>query len=97
MDTFFDLQVCAGILWGLWIVFRKLWAWRKKRIDVDRTKQYNRGYDYACGALMRGDVTAIEMQAQYDHGRDLRSIRFDIGMERAVDDLVALGMKDDRL
>ena len=65
---------------------------RKQRVDQDL---YCRGYDYAAGALLRGEKTPLVLNAeQVDYNRNL----FDFGMDAAIAKVTELGIvKDDRM
>ena len=67
--------------------------WLKKRRENRARKLYNRGFDYAAGALLRGEKTPIELQAEScPEDRD----EFDIGVDHAINKLLNL-IEDNRI
>lgn len=76
--------------------FRKWHGNRKlKRID----DAYTHGYDYAAGALLRGEKTPYDLEAEADTSstfhEDEENRSWDRGMMAAVDKLVLYGVVDD--
>ena len=69
--------------------------WLKERSIRKDEDLRNNGYDYATGALLRGDKTPCELEAEQD--RDSLDA-FDYGMDAAILRLVLLGIvKDNRI
>ena len=60
----------------------RLKQWLQKRRMRHSKELYNRGFDYAIGALIRGDKTPLELDAEQFPG--YRNI-FDVGMDNAID------------
>ncbi|MBE9594668.1 MAG: hypothetical protein IMF19_14450, partial [Proteobacteria bacterium] len=57
--------------------------------------RYNSGFDYALGAIARGEKTPLVLDAeQYDAPRNM----FDVGMDNAIDYAIQHELvKDDRM
>ena len=69
--------------------------WFQKRKQLIERSQYNSGYDYAAGALLRGDKTPFELDVE--QVCENRS-SFDYGMDAAIREVVHFGIaKDDRI
>lgn len=72
--------------------------WLENKKARDRRRLYIQGYDYAAGAIVRGDQCPMELQYEYDTPFPGDRNNFDRGMEDAVDFLVKIGfVKDNRL
>jgi hypothetical protein len=76
--------------------------WKARRHEQAKAEQHRKGYDYAAGALLRGDRTPIQLQYEYDTSTTFNESEtakaFDNGMLQAVDKLCALGfVEDDRV
>ena len=69
--------------------------WFQKRKQRIKRSQYNAGYDYAAGALLRGDKTPLVLDAeQYGVPRNA----FDDGINAAMAKAIHLGIvKDNRM
>ena len=63
--------------------------WLKKRKEKAERKEYKRGYDYAAGALLRGEETPLSIEAHYF--RDDWTF-FEDGANDAVTCLIAKGV-----
>jgi len=69
--------------------------WLKERRQKRNLELYNRGYDFACGSLLRGDKTPLSLEALIP---DFNKNHFDLGMEEVIDKLISLGVVvDDRV
>ena len=69
--------------------------WLQKRRQKFKDSQYTSGYDYAAGALLRGDKTPIALDAEIIW--EYRS-QFDVGMQVAIANAIEAGLvKDDRV
>ena len=69
--------------------------WLKKRKQRTEQDLYNRGFDYAIGAIVRGEKTPLELDAEQI---DCHRNQFDVGMDRATDYAVQHKLiKDDRI
>ena len=68
--------------------------WLKERKNKANKKAYNRGYDFAAGALLRKDTTPLLISTYIDLNDQ---INFNDGRDDAIDLLVKVGLiKDDR-
>jgi hypothetical protein len=65
-------------------------AWRAKRREQRELVLENAGYDYAAGALLRGEETPISLEAQW--WRNPYFGAFDRGIMRATYRLIDLGV-----
>lgn len=69
----------------------------KKRWEVyeekQRWKQFEDGYNYAIGAMARGEKTPIVLESESWRGLDRDE--FDFGVDRAIIDAVDLRIVDD--
>jgi hypothetical protein len=68
---------------------------RKKKRERRQRNLLNRGFDYALGAIARGEKTPLALDAeQFGHYRN----QFDVGMDKAIAYAVLHGLvKDDRV
>lgn len=74
-------------------MLKQLRQWRERRQAAQRTADFNRGFDYAAGALLRGEETPQSLEAKV---WEVES--FDRGMFAATDKLVQAGLiQDNRL
>ena len=73
----------------------KIMKWfqeRKQRIKKD---VYDSGFDYAIGALVRGEKTPLALDAEQSR---VDRNQFDVGMDNAIDYAIQYGLvKDDRV
>lgn len=65
----------------------------KKYRDRREEKRFNDGYDYAAGALLRGEETPLSLEAQW--WRNPYSGTFDSGIRAATYRLIDLGVIED--
>lgn len=67
--------------------------WKKKRYH----NQYNAGYDFAVGMLIRGEITPLYLQMEYENNPDFSP--FDHGIRDAIYKVCELcpSIKDDRI
>ena len=74
---------------------RALIKWFQTRKQQIKHDQYISGFDYAIGAIARGEKTPLELDAeQYVDYRD----QFDTGINDAIAKAIQLGIvKDDRM
>lgn len=74
--------------------------WIRKKLGERKLKRlddaYTHGYDYAAGALMRGEKTPYDLEAEADtssaFNEDLESREWDRGIIAAIDKLVLHGV-----
>lgn len=73
-------------------MFTKIRNWYREQIAVRKAANYRRGYDYAAGALVRGEETPASLSAKIWHDdRD----EFDRGMMDAAREMVFRGLAED--
>lgn len=65
-------------------------SWWQRRKERKRIRKFNAGYDYAAGALLRGEETPISLEAQWWH--NIYADEFDSGVMAATFKLVDLGV-----
>lgn len=74
-------------------------SWLKKRSEKSVADSYRRGYDFAAGALMRGEKNAAEMQSYYENAGTFsegrHAVSYDRGIEDATDKAVKLGIVEE--
>lgn len=76
-------------------MFKKLKAWTARRDEIRRTKEFIRGYDWAAGALLRGDETPMSIEVCMCASM---WTSFDSGCIAATGKLLDLNViKDDRI
>jgi hypothetical protein len=79
----------------------KWWNDDQQRAWNRINKSYERGYNYAAGALLRGEKTAYQLEVESDTPSEWQTEdgrAFDKGIIAAVDKLTSLGVvEDDRL
>ena len=69
----------------------------KERAERRKQKALRDGYDYAAGAILRGEMTPFQLEAQYISFPGEGASEFDFGMRAAVNRLVELNaVTDDR-
>lgn len=69
--------------------------WFQQQQQKSRDSQFTAGYDYAAGALLRGDKTPLSLGSEFVW--EYRS-NFDVGMQIAIENAIELGMvNDDRI
>lgn len=71
-----------------------MWSWNAW-IRKQRTKAYNNGFDYACGALLRGEETPISLESAFLKDS---TDPFSYGVADAIEQLISLeAISDNRL
>lgn len=70
-------------------MFKWLSNYRKKKKEKSKKEQYNTGYDYAAGKLLRNECTPLELESYIDYDP------FDYGMIDAINKLCDLGVVED--
>ena len=76
-------------------LIKKIKKFFKKRKERNNTRQYNDGYDYAAGALLRKEETPLSIDAKIHWAY---SNKFDSGIIGAMNKLISLGIiKDNRI
>ena len=72
-----------------------LLKWFQKGKQKTKRDLYDRGFDYAIGAIARGEKTPLVLDAE-QYGADRN--QFDVGMDNAIDYAIQHGLvKDDRM
>lgn len=72
----------------------RLNSWLTRRKIAAQVADFNRGFNYAAGALLRGEESPMSLEAKPWPGE---FTHFDKGMIAAIDKLVATGViTDDR-
>lgn len=67
----------------------QLRAWLVKWRDERRTRRFNSGFDYAAGALLRGEKSPFDLDVEtWILDRD----EFDLGIDAAIDAAVRHGV-----
>lgn len=74
---------------------RRLKADRQRREALRKEAVYNRGFDYAAGALLRNEMSPRDLEAQYIGFPGDSRDDFDRGMVAAVSLLVSQGIAVD--
>jgi hypothetical protein len=70
----------------------QLRTWLVKWRDERRTRRFNSGFDYAAGALLRGEKTPFDLDVEtWILGRN----EFDQGIDAAIDAAVRYGVVTD--
>ena len=59
-----------------------LQKWWKARKEKKKQEQHDVGFDYALGAIARGEKTPLELDAEHV---EIMWTSFDIGMDEAID------------
>lgn len=90
-------------------LFFRFQKWSNKRKNTEFKKVFDRGYNWAAGSLLRGELSPIEVEAFYDLGESKTDLfgyldwipgctrPFDQGSKAATDRLCTLGVCiDDR-
>lgn len=73
-------------------MIKAIQAWLDRRAEAEALRSYHKGYDFAAGKLLRGELTPAELQIMYEDPLDACN-PFDVGMEDAVDRLCQLPEK----
>jgi hypothetical protein len=74
---------------------RKPLEWFRTLKQKAKHDQYISGFDYTIGAIVRGEKTPLELDAEQI---DCHRSQFDVGMDNAIDYAVQHGLiKDDRI
>ena len=83
-------------------MIKKIKEWLNRRKENKWKQEYNRGFDWAAGALLRVEITPIGVESYYGTnataGVSFNRFKtaFDYGAEAATDALVQAGViKDD--
>jgi len=81
------------------ISIKKIKGYFEKRRKKIRISEYNAGYDYASGTMLRREKTPLNLEAEiYPDNSGIDSFDFDSGINAAIDRLVKLGIiEDDRI
>jgi len=69
--------------------------WHKTRKEKKKQEQFNRGFDYAIGAIARGEKKPLELDAEQTC---MDRNQFDVGMDQAIAYAILHGLtKDNRI
>jgi hypothetical protein len=73
-------------------MLKRIREWLKAREIREREDAFHRGYNFAAGVLLRGELSPIEldfMQSDYDVDS------YDVGVNEAIDRVCSLGICTD--